>query len=395
MSEQEVLEKVGNSDDVDKQKLAVLTKYYQTTQPRVAELTKQVALKDKIISALKNNLSDLQKERDQTIAAFETFKSEHKNGVGKFEGKQPERVLERMISGGRTWCLVQYPEEEVADDLEDDDETLNEIWMTQEELVERVNEHGCNLDLPPPGLSSQEAGTLRTTVSKLEETLNSLEAEYKKYRVDMEMMIWNKNSQIETLQTANSENSSSISTDMNTKLQMDYESLKMQKEDLVTRNQELTTNYNNLEADKEMIDHELSETKRRMEIVINDSEEWKRKYKDEIRKRREDVVDKESEGLEEESRVVTLKKEIELLKARLQSLAKQKSSFPTENVEESSSAAITEENYEYLRNIVKKYFISTDKEAKNRMSSAILTVLKFSPQEIVEIKKSSKSFPWW
>lgn len=266
---------------------------------------------------LKSNLLELQKERDTYLSELEETKNELKLKGNRFEGQVPQRVLERIVAGNRTWCLVEYPEVEVEDELDEDIENLNMIWLTQEELVERVNEAGINLNLPSLGLSSNEATILRNKVKQLEETLSSLETEYKKYRVDMEMMIWNKNTQIENLQNVTNENENSLGRDINTQLQVDYESLKMQKEGLLTRTSELETTIRNLEADKEILQKEAADINRRLEMIANEAEEWKRKYKNEVKKKRDDILNKEGEDMEEESTIHALKKEIETLKKQI------------------------------------------------------------------------------
>lgn len=69
------------------------------------------------------------------------------------------------------------------------------IWLSQDELIEHVNSIGCTLDLPPFSLSSSQAQTLvflscsphlqRSELASLQKSYETLEEEYKKYRVDM------------------------------------------------------------------------------------------------------------------------------------------------------------------------------------------------------------------
>ena len=185
MSDQGIEEKPTGNEEVDKQVLIKLRQYYQTAQPKIAKLENTIRIKDAVMDKLKSNLLELQKERDTYLSELEETKNELKLKGNRFEGQVPQRVLERIVAGNRTWCLVEYPEIEVEDELDEDIENLNMIWLTQEELVERVNEAGINLNLPSLGLSSNEATILRNKVKQLEETLSSLETEYKKYRVDM------------------------------------------------------------------------------------------------------------------------------------------------------------------------------------------------------------------
>ena len=219
------------------------------------------------------------------------------------------------------------------------------------------------------------------------------------------MMIWNKNTQIENLQNVTNENENSLGRDINTQLQVDYESLKMQKEGLLTRTSELETTIRNLEADKEILQKEAADINRRLEMIANEAEEWKRKYKNEVKKKRDDILNKEGEDMEEESTIHALKKEIETLKKQISTtrlVAPAPVSTPTAAPVAASTAPSTSatestlstEDYEYLRNIVRKYFSSKNREAKDHMSTAILTVLKFTPQEISSIRRLSES-SWW
>lgn len=134
----------------------------KTQTAKVAELTKQSELKDKIISAAKENLEKIQKERDEKVKALDELKSK-KGGCSleMFEGQTPEKVLERIQVGNSIWCLVKFPESAVQDDDDDeDDRDMSCIWLSQDELIEHVNAIGCTLDLPPFSLSSSQAQTL-------------------------------------------------------------------------------------------------------------------------------------------------------------------------------------------------------------------------------------------
>lgn len=142
-----------------------------------------------------------------------------------FEGQKPEAVLERIQVGHDIWCLVKFPKpaseaflsifsklmdsslDDEDDDDEDDDFHDNScIWLSQDELIEHVNSIGCTLDLPPFSLPFTQASELvlflefhkpqRNQLQSLQQSYEKLEEEYKKFRVETEVMLWNKNSQI-------------------------------------------------------------------------------------------------------------------------------------------------------------------------------------------------------
>lgn len=412
----QVTEGEGDSQKQEIEKLRKVVQIFQTKlkaqSAKVAELTKQSELKDKIIAAAKDNLEKIQKERDEKVKALDELKSK-KGGssLEMFEGQTPEQVLERIQVGNDVWCLVKFPGGSNDDeDLEEEDDfhDTNCIWLSQDELIEHVNTIGCTLDLPPFSLSSSQAQQLRSELVSLQQSYEKLEEEYKKYRVDMDVMLWNKNSQIDSLKSTNTD-IPMFTTTSAPQSQDDVESLRIQRQAMKEKNVKLSRQVESLRLDVEELTLKTEDDKRKLDLLKTECDEWRRKYKEEVKKKQTQMVDTEMSAVSDKETIESLKQELDYLRSKNEQMMvlvrkSQDGRPPSLRMGSISDGNETPRSVEgdinsndiltknkYLRSLFFNYLCARDKSSRNHMQTAIMTIFQFTPEEVMEIRKKASS----
>lgn len=407
---------------------------------KLAEIQKQSELKDKIISTAKEKIKQIQDERDQKAKDLDNLRTCHgRSGIEAYANQIPQRVLERIQVGTIVWCLVQFQEQSRDLYEEEEDGTGGCIWVTQDELVEHVNKIGCTLDLPLFSLSSSQATALRNEMSDFRQKYDSLAEEYKKYRVDVDVMIWNKNTQIESLKSTKDDSSSWNSQDIS-QVTDEVNSLKLQKQALKEKIAALSKANDSLQLDKEEMKLQLGDSTRRLDILKNECEEWRWKYKEEIKRKRQEVIDTEQSQINNKETISSLKQELEYMKSKNDQLSillkkvhetegqvpmspnmPQSSHFfgqsPISPIVRDGDSPVTSGNgggsinnmgmdvntvgqsdmttkNKYLRSLFYNYLCSRDRNSRIHMQTALMTIFQFTPDEVIEIKKRASS-NWW
>ncbi|KNB46140.1 hypothetical protein JH06_2185 [Blastocystis sp. subtype 4] len=397
----QVTEGEGDSQKQEIEKLRKVVQIFQTKlkaqSAKVAELTKQSELKDKIIAAAKDNLEKIQKERDEKVKALDELKSK-KGGssLEMFEGQTPEQVLERIQVGNDVWCLVKFPGGSNDDeDLEEEDDfhDTNCIWLSQDELIEHVNTIGCTLDLPPFSLSSSQAQQLRSELVSLQQSYEKLEEEYKKYRVDMDtdVMLWNKNSQIDSLKSTNTD-IPMFTTTSAPQSQDDVESLRIQRQAMKEKNVKLSRQVESLRLDVEELTLKTEDDKRKLDLLKTECDEWRRKYKEEVKKKQTQMVDTEMSAVSDKETIESLKQELDYLRSKNEQMMvlvrKSQDGRPPSlrmgSISDGNETPRSVEGDINSNDILTKNV--WDKSSRNHMQTAIMTIFQFTPEEVMEIR---------
>ena len=211
-------------------------------------------------------------------------------------GEVPRRYFYRRV---RSFHLLSSS----ADDEDDEYRDATTIWLTQDELIEHVNSIGCTLDLPPFSLSSTQAAQLvrlsvysnaqRSELQSLQKMYEGLEAEYKKYRVDMgercDGRLTDRSVDLEQgladrERTCGWRSVSVVEVHQRgAAAVLRAAGAGVAGQSLKEKNSELTRTVDGLKLDVEELKLNAENDKRKLELLKNECDEWRRKYKEEVK----------------------------------------------------------------------------------------------------------------
>lgn len=108
--------------------------------------------------------------------------------------------------------------------------------------------------------------------------------------------------------------------------QEDVEGLKIQKEAMRQKNAELAREIDGLKLDVEELKLNAENDKRKLELLKNECEDWRRKYKEEVKvgvsdgseaqKKQERVINTEMSVVEDKETIESLRRELEYMKSK-------------------------------------------------------------------------------
>lgn len=94
------------------------------------------------------------------------------------------------------------------------------------------------------------------------------------------------------------------------------ESLKVQKQAMKEKNIELSRRVDSLVLDIEEFKLTVADDKRKIDLLKNECDEWRRKYKEEVKKKQNVVIEKQMDGVTDKETIEQLKQEIEYLRSK-------------------------------------------------------------------------------
>lgn len=113
--------------------------------------------------------------------------------------------------------------------------------------------------------------------------------------------------------------------------QEDVEGLKIQKEAMRQKNAELAREIDGLKLDVEELKLNAENDKRKLELLKNECEDWRRKYKEEVKvgvsdgseaqKKQERVINTEM-SVEDKETIESLRRELEYMKSKNEQMAR-------------------------------------------------------------------------
>lgn len=114
--------------------------------------------------------------------------------------------------------------------------------------------------------------------------------------------------------------------------QEDVEGLKIQKEAMRQKNAELAREIDGLKLDVEELKLNAENDKRKLELLKNECEDWRRKYKEEVKvgvsdgseaqKKQERVINTEMSVVEDKETIESLRRELEYMKSKNEQMAR-------------------------------------------------------------------------
>lgn len=136
-------------------------------------------------------------------------------------------------------------------------------------------------------------------------------------------MLWNKNSQIDSVLSFASSHAKLKSTSSelpllapSTQSQDDMDSLRIQRQALKDRNAQLSHQIDTLKLDLEEASLKSADNARKIDLLRSECDEWRRKYKEEVKKRQGNVVDSAVSEAGDKETIETLRQELEYLRSK-------------------------------------------------------------------------------
>ena len=136
-------------------------------------------------------------------------------------------------------------------------------------------------------------------------------------------MLWNKNSQIDSVGSFVSSRAKlkSTSTELpplasSAQSQDDMDALRIQRQALKDRNGQLSHQIDTLKLDLEEASLKSADNARKIDLLRSECDEWRRKYKEEVKKRQGSVVDSAVTEAGDKETIETLRQELEYLRSK-------------------------------------------------------------------------------
>lgn len=138
-----------------------------------------------------------------------------------------------------------------------------------------------------------------------------------------DVMLWNKNSQIDSVGSFVSSHAKlkSTSTELpplasSAQSQDDMDALRIQRQALKDRNAQLSHQIDTLKLDLEEASLKSADNARKIDLLRSECDEWRRKYKEEVKKRQGSVVDSAVTEAGDKETIETLRQELEYLRSK-------------------------------------------------------------------------------
>ena len=98
--------------------------------------------------------------------------------------------------------------------------------------------------------------------------------------------------------------------------QDDIESLRIQRQAMKEKNAQLSRQLNSLRLDVEELTLKVTDDKRKLDLLKAECDEWRRKYKEEVKKKQSQVVDTEVSAVNDKETIESLKQELDYLRSK-------------------------------------------------------------------------------
>ncbi|KAF4033853.1 GRIP domain-containing protein [Phytophthora infestans] len=345
--------------------------------------------------------------------------------------RDPRQLLHKVAHGNLLWCLVEYANE---NDLDDSKEFAWHCFHSEEDIQTYASRAtGEPLTLPDFSMTPYEVERVKKS---LKEEMDRVQEEFRRYRVRSEITRKQKDAEIRKMSmNVMAKQTEQISeADLSGELQSSKAQIRRltkAQAEAEKRESDWRRKFEKLMKDYEKLSGTMGETvlamewRERYEQSVREKQELE-KYMEELklmtgafgsggdngngdlqslrqefaqyRKRALNAVEqKEKElndiqaqylengvGSSDASRTNTFK-EVRVRRMSMESNSSL-SGFETPNATKTN---------EYLKNIVYKYMVSDQDEAKEHMEKAIATVLNFTPAEITAIQEKRKQQQGW
>ncbi|CEG38825.1 GRIP [Plasmopara halstedii] len=384
---------------------------------RSIDNSKQEAMeKDERIQTLQEELSKKQKSRHTWVVDAST--------------RDPKKIWQKVAHGKLIWCLVEYADENDMDELK---EFAWHCFNNEEEIQAYANRAtGEPLMLPDFSMMPYEVERVKKS---LEEEIDRVQEEFRRYRVRSEIARKQKDAEIRKM-NANvmaKQTEQIAEIDILGELQLSKAQIRRlakAQAEAEERESEWRRKFEKLMKDYEKLSGTMGETALAME--------WRERYEHTVREKQE--LEKRMEELKLMSSgafgswsdssngdLQMLRQESAQHRKRALNAAEQKESNSVQlhyhengggsgissrsnsfkdtharrlSGESNSSLSGFEtpnatKTNEYLKNIIYKYMASDQHEAKEHMEKAIATILNFTPSEITALQEKRKQTQGW
>ena len=98
--------------------------------------------------------------------------------------------------------------------------------------------------------------------------------------------------------------------------QDDVESLRIQRQAMKEKNIQLSRQVESLRLDVEELTLKTEDDKRKLDLLKTECDEWRRKYKEEVKKKQSQMVDTEMSVVNDKETIESLKQELDYLRSK-------------------------------------------------------------------------------